>query len=273
MTSKQLTPIEAAKQSLQKMEPEFSKILPSHIPPRKFVRTVQTAIQTSPKLLEANRKSLFGACMQAAEVGLLPNGKEAALVPFKGEVKFMSMVAGKFKLARNSGEIKSIDSQIVYENDEFEYYIDETGPHFKHKPYFKGSRGSMVSAYAIGITKDGGTYFEIMSMDDIKAVEKMSRGNNTPWKGPFRSEMIRKTVLNRLFKVLPTSTDLDFDTENDNSFYDVNTPQVQTEPQSQDADDDTPKDVTPKKEANPNKLEEMLGTEEAPPVSEDEIPI
>ena len=203
------------------MKTEFQKALPSHIPVDRFVRVVQTAVASNPSLLSYDRNSLWQACTKAAELGLMPDNKHAALVPFKDRVQFMSMIAGKLKLARNSGEIKTIDAQIIYEKDEFDYYIDEKGPHLKHKPNLLEERGSVKGAYAIGETKDGGVYIEVMTNDQINSIEKMSKGSNTPWKGPFRSEMIRKSVLNRLLKRLPTSIDLEKDTDNDFEMYEI----------------------------------------------------
>ena len=151
--SNKITAVDAIKKSITQMEPEFAKALPPHINPKKFIRVVQTAITTSPNLMEADRMSLLAACTKAAEIGLLPNGIEAALVPFKGKVQFMSMISGKLKLARNSGEIQSIDAQIVYNNDYFDYYIDEEGAHLKHKPNLFEDRGDVIAAYAMGENK------------------------------------------------------------------------------------------------------------------------
>ena len=286
---KQLTVTEAMRSSLNRMEPEFAKALPSHISPRKFVRVAQTAITTTPALLKCTRQSLFAACTRAAEAGLLPNGKEAALVPFKEEAQFMPMIGGLLKLARNSGEIKTIDAQIVYKNDSFDYYIDTKGVHLTHRPNLFEERGQIVATYAIGETKDGGVYVEVMTNDQIKAIQNVSRGKNTPWNGPFRSEMIKKSVLRRLLKRLPTSTDLDFAAESDNVFYDMDTEpgednSTPTRPpkESEVVDENTGeiKDVSPAKETkkkdNPNNLEKMLAddkAEEQPPMPDDVIPI
>ena len=125
MTTTALAPIDEFKNTLSKMAGEFKSALPSHISAEKFARNLMTYIKLHPKLLECNRTSLYAAAMQAAQDGLIIDGREAALVPFKETAKFMPMVAGLTKKARNSGEIATIDAQEVYEKDLFEYWVDE----------------------------------------------------------------------------------------------------------------------------------------------------
>src|SRR3546814_9174090 len=76
------------------------------IPVEKFHRVAVTAISSNPDLLNVDRTSLFGALMKAAQDGLLPDGREGAIVPFKGKASWMPMVAGIMKKVRNSGEIE-----------------------------------------------------------------------------------------------------------------------------------------------------------------------
>src|ERR1700759_587891 len=108
--NKTIAPIDEARKSLERMQPEFARILPDSIDASKFVRVVITALQNNPKLLESDRRSLYGACMDAAKDGLLPDGREGAIVPFKGKCKWMPMIQGIAKKIRNSGEIGDIDA-------------------------------------------------------------------------------------------------------------------------------------------------------------------
>lgn len=217
--------IQVIQGEIGKMAPQFKKALPEHVSEEKFVRVVMTAISGNPKLADADRTSFFAACMKSAESGLMPNGVDAALVPFynkkmnRTEVSYIKMIAGDLKLLRQSGELKSIQSQIIYKNDEFEYYVDESGEHLKHKPNMFGDRGDKVGAYAIAITKDGGVYIEVMTTEQINAVKSVSKTKDFgPWSGPFESEMWRKTVLKRICKRLPMSTDIEHRFNSDDSF-------------------------------------------------------
>ena len=52
-------PVAVIRQNLQVMQPEFKAALPPHIPPERFTRVAMTAIQNTPALANADRRSLF----------------------------------------------------------------------------------------------------------------------------------------------------------------------------------------------------------------------
>lgn len=227
--TKALAPIEAMRVSLEKMSPQFKLALPSNVTPEKFVRVAMTAMQENDKLLTTDRTSLFASFTKCAQDGLLPDGKEAAIIPFGKSAVYMPMVAGILKKIRNSGEISSIAPHVVYENDKFEYWIDEKGEHIKHVPQLSGERGDPTHAYCIATTKDQSTYIEVMDFEQIEKVRKSSRN---PDKGPWKdwwSEMARKTVLRRLSKRLPMSSDAQETVHQDDQLYDLEKPKL-TEP-------------------------------------------
>lgn len=198
---------EIVRGSIERMAPEFKKALPPHVSVDRFVRVTLTAVQTSPSLLDADRRTLFAAATRAAQMGLLPDGREGAIVTFKGQCQFMPMVAGVMKLVRNSGEISTWSVQAVYENDSFDYELGDN-ERIIHKPALKG-RGALVGAYSIVTMKDGEKSREFMAVEEIEAIRKRSRsGNSGPWVTDF-AEMAKKTVVRRHSKRLPMSTDLD----------------------------------------------------------------
>lgn len=210
----QIAPIEEVKNAISKMDEQFTSVLPQHISSAKFIQVVQTAIQTNPNILQADRRSLYSACMRSAQDGLLPDGKEAALVPFRNKqgaafVTYMPMVAGILKKVRNSGELASITSQIVFEKDTFKYWVDSEGEHVNHEPLMFQDRGAPIGVYALAITKDGAVYVEVLNADQVIDIKNFSKAKDGPWHGPFESEMWRKTALRRLSKRLPMSTDLE----------------------------------------------------------------
>lgn len=222
----ELSVIQDFKNTLEKQTPQFKMALPPHITPERFQRTIMTAVQKNPKLLQCDRPSLWAACMQAASQGLMPDGIEAAIIPFKDQAQFMSMVAGLLKKIRNSGEIISICAELVYEGELFEYYVDSTGKHIRHTPNVFGGSGEMLGAYALAVSKDGGTYIEVMNMAEIDKVRSVSRSKDSgPWKD-WTDRMILKTVIRRLSKLLPMSSDV-MDLirgEDDDTFHQETTP-------------------------------------------------
>lgn len=221
--SNELAPMEAFRGTLTKMQPEFTAALPTQITPDKFIRTVMTAVGINPALLSTDRRTLLAACMRCAQDGLLPDGREAALVIFNSRdgktCSYMPMYAGILKRARNSGDIASIAAHVVYENDQFEYELGDD-ERIVHKPMMRGDRGSPFMAYAIAKTKDGAVYREVMSVQEIEKVRSSSRASQSgPWV-QWWDEMAKKTVFRRLAKRLPSSADLDRVFESDNDTFD-----------------------------------------------------
>ncbi len=205
--------------TIDRLGDEFCKALPAHIPVAKFQRIVVSAVAENPALLGKDRTSLLASCMKAATDGLLLDKREAALVAYGNTVQYMPMIAGILKKLRQSGELESITSEVVYSEDEFDRWMDEDGEHFKHRPAYGEDRGKPTLVYAFARTKDGGKYLEVM---DVPAVEKVRAVSKAKDSGPWVSwwdEMARKTVTRRLAKRLPSSTDIDRMFENDNENY------------------------------------------------------
>lgn len=207
------------KSQVKDMRAKFAEVLPKDIDPDKFVNVVLSAIATNPDLQNADTSSFLVASMKCASDGLIPDGREAALVVQSDrKVRYMPMVAGLLKKCRNSGDIKSIGANVVYERDEWEYFIDDEGPHFKHRPMIDGDRGKARCAYAYCKTNDGGMYVEVLTLSDITKIQACSRGKG-PW-ATWWEEMAKKSAIRRLSKRIPMSTEARAVVERDDDMYD-----------------------------------------------------
>lgn len=202
-------PVQVIRQNLTQMAPEFQAALPAHVSVEKFTRVTMTAIQNNPDLQGADRRSLFGAVVRLAQDGLLPDGREAAIVMFGKQAQAMPMIAGVLKKIRQSGDVRYVSAQIVYSNDHFKWTLgfDEN---IEHEPApLDQEPGEPVAAYAVAVLKDGSKLLEVMRKSEIEKVRNVSRAkNNGPWV-TWWGEMARKTVMRRLSKRLPMSTDLE----------------------------------------------------------------
>jgi len=224
MTTKTENPVAVICNSIagDTMTDKFKAVLPSHITPEKFQRAALTAIQSSPNIQKANRQSVYNACLKAAQDGLVLDGREAALVVYNvkggGAVaQYMPMIAGILKKIRNSAQLATISAHVVYEGDVFDYELGDN-EHIIHKPKLDG-RGEPIAAYSIAKLKDGSIQREVMSVAEIEHTRKSSRSaTKGPWSTHW-SEMARKTVVRRIAKYLPQSSDLDI-VMADDSFYD-----------------------------------------------------
>jgi recombination protein RecT len=273
--SKQISIIDEVRGTLQKMESQFKAALPTHITPQKFIRVAMTAIQTNPRLLDCDRRSLFAELIKCSQDGLVPDGAEASIIPYGNQAKYTPQIKGICKRARNSGEIASLDSQVVYERDEYTSWTDEKGPHFKHVKA-RGDRGQAILTYAYAITKDGSFYFEEIDETQMQAIESCSKGKDSPWKGNFKDEMKRKSAMKRLCKYrLPSSADLDGMLDRDADLFGEVQPAIDQPTATREVTKETPAITKVEKKTRPKRLAEAIDVtpEQEPEQETEEAPI
>ena len=250
-TTKALTPFDEVKRNLMSEETkqQFAMALPPQMKPEKFLRVAITACNKNPDLLDCTRQSLYQSFILAAQDGLLPDGREAAIVKFNTKAgptaTYMPMVGGLLKKIRNSGELKSIVANVVREHDEFRYWVDEDGEHLRHEPVLSDDKSKVTHVYALAKTKDDGVYIAIMTRHEVEEVRNVSRAKDSgPWV-QWWEEMAKKTAIRRLAKRLPMSTDLEDVIRRDDHLYDVEA-KVKGEPAES-------------SKGSPKRLEKMLG--------------
>ena len=203
MTSS-ISPLVAMQGTLEKMADKFTEALPRQMDVNKFISVAKLTLNKNPKLLQADKTSLMQTFMKAAQDGLYLDGREAAAVQYGNQVNYLPMVEGVIKLMHNSGLIKTICAEVVYENDLFDYELG-SNPHITHKPLITGDRGKPICVYAIAITSNDGQYIEIMNMDEIEKCRAVARGStspHSPWV-QWPDQMRKKTVIHRIAKRLP----------------------------------------------------------------------
>lgn len=198
---------------LEKMKPQIAMALPKHVTADRLARIALTTIRLNPKLLECRIESLMGAIMQSAQLGLEPGPLgHCYLVPFRNgktgqfEVQFIIGYKGLIELVRRSDRVSSISAHIVYSNDDFEL-VYGTEEKLVHRPKLQ-NRGEPVFAYMVAKLRDGGHAIEVMTVEDIEAVRRLSKAaDNGPWVDHWE-EMARKTVVRRGCKYLPLSIEI-----------------------------------------------------------------
>lgn len=208
----QLTTVQQVCKTLTspEMREKIAQALPPGLSPERFTRVALTAIQQSPSLAEGDRNSLYNACIKAAQDGLIPDGREGALVIYKtkdgsggwiSKVQWMPMVQGLLKNVRKSGELANVSVQVVKENDVFEYELGDN-ERLMHKPALS-NRGRTIGAYSIVTLANGEKSREWMSVEQIEAIRMRSKSKESgPWQTDY-DEMCRKTVFRRHYKMLP----------------------------------------------------------------------
>ena len=212
-----------------------------------FSREANFAVQ----VLESNSflqklepQSIVNSIKNISLVGLTlnPAMKYAYLVPRNGKCTLDISYVGMIKLLTDAGTVKNITADVVYQsevdNGRFDYRKG-SDPYLKHKPDVftsEKSKGALVGAYAIAYFRDGGCQFEIMGKEEIDKIKNFSESYKnektrkySPWEN-WEPEMWKKTVLRRLYKMLPKTKMSDkliaaLGNEHDNEQSDLSTEQ------------------------------------------------
>ncbi|MCS6946272.1 MAG: recombinase RecT [Steroidobacteraceae bacterium] len=208
----------------KEMSEKIRAVLPADVPLERFLRVTLTALQQTPQVLQADRQSLYMACLQAAARGLMPDGREGILTVFNQRsgdqwvktVRFLPMVEGVIKeLAKGGVKAYAVS---VYANDEIRVWNDDHGQHVLHEPMITGERGERVGALAVASDAAGRTYVEYMRTDELDRIAALSKSRDKdgnvigPWRDA-RERMEQKTVLHRLRKRIPILSTADDDAD------------------------------------------------------------
>lgn len=208
----QSTVLTTVKKWLEQQKDGFASMLPEHMSTDRFFKIALNCISKTPRLQQCSPHSLFQAITTAAELGLDPGGAlgDAYLVPYKKDGGYQAQLIvgyrGFIRLARQSGELASIEAHIVHEHDRFrvQYGLD---PKLEHEPTLTRAPGKPLLAYCLAKFKDGGSHFEVMTVDEIEKIRARSRSKDDgPWTQDW-SEMAKKTVVRRTAKYLPLSSE------------------------------------------------------------------
>lgn len=233
----QLTPAQAlgraARQAIEHHADMLDAVLPAHVDRRRFSQMVLMAVKQAPDLAgcfatQQGGASFLLAVGQAAIVGLEPNTptQECWILPRKAsrkdgghqEAKLEIGYRGLLKLARRTGNVRTVVAEVVYEADHFLWERGLADDRFEHRPAAaaRSDRGAITHAYAIVRFHDGGYQFHICDRDDLDARRAMSDswkadqkyGNSySPWSN-YEAAMCRKSAIRGLASYLDLSVDV-----------------------------------------------------------------
>lgn len=216
---------------IRAMEDQFQLAAPRGHEATQLIRDALTALRTTRNLDQCESTSVLGGLMTCAQLGLRPGVLgHAWLVPFwnskleiAGEdgrprrgghqAQLVIGYQGLVDLAYRSGLVEMIAARTAFTNDEFrlEYGVEDV---FRHVPTLDGLRGDPRLFYAVARIKGGG-----FAMTDPMTVAEMEAYRNEhatakkdgrvvgPWVDNFEG-MAHKTMIRRLAKLLPKSTEL-----------------------------------------------------------------
>ncbi len=207
----QLSTTDRARGLIDTITDDLQTALPPTITLERMKAAFITAVMNEPKILNCDQQTIHSALLKAAQDNLLPDSREAVILPFKDTksnttvAQYIPMVAGIRKRAKELGGIPEIICECVHDNDFFEW-ISGDNPSITHKPVKLGQpRGDIIGAYAIFKDESGRiVHREIMTRAQIEKARAVSRANAGPGWSNWYSEMCRKTAIRRGIKGVPT---------------------------------------------------------------------
>ncbi len=213
-TGESQNPVTAFRGFLEKQKSQLAAALPKHVHPDRMIRLACTEFSKNKLLQKCTPASVFGAIIQASQLGLeIGVLGQAYLVPYKNnkeqtyEAQFIPGYKGLISLARRSGEVTSIETHIVYAGDKFDLRLG-LDTHLEHVPFLEGDRGQPRLVYGVAKFRDGGHHFEWMSIGDVNKIRQRSKSrDNGPWVTDYE-QMVRKTLIRRMANYLPMSIEL-----------------------------------------------------------------
>jgi recombination protein RecT len=218
-----------------------------------FYKEVSFAIQIingNQYMQSCSQQSVLKAVMNVAQIGLTLNPvlKYAYIVPRYNKKKGCLEAVldcgyqGLAKLLTDSGSVKSISANIIYDGDEIEIDLASDEKVKKHVPNFlcgKKRSSKVIGVYSLAVLHDGSKHIELLSEEEVHEVRERSESFISFKNGKTKSciwdsdypEMCRKTAIKRHFKYLPKSDNMEavqkaLEVENQANGYKISDSQI-----------------------------------------------
>lgn len=204
--------IMASKDALERGAEMSADMLKSvGISPEHFKRVAWNALSQNPFIASCSPASLKKSLLACAESGLMPDGQQAAIVPYKGEATLVKMVGGLLDLARRSLPGIAFEYGVVYAGDQFEHEqgLESVLRHRRDPEAQQGwdnIRAAWALAHIPGATRPE---FVVLYRNDLAHAKSHAQTQMVWTKHP--DQMALKTALKALCKRLPTRNTMLFD--------------------------------------------------------------
>lgn len=210
--------IDGLSQQLQK-KTEYGLAFPKDYNPTNalmgaYLILKETTDKTGKFILEScSQTSVANALMDMATLGLNASKKQGYFIAYGGKCQFQKSYFGNITIARRNG-LKDVRAEIIYQGDTFRYHIEDGQKVIDEhvQDFMNIDVDKIIGAYAVGIMEDGSKKVEVMNINQLKKAWNQRMGglkedaSSTHTK--FRDQMAKKTVINRLCKLIAnTSTD------------------------------------------------------------------
>lgn len=135
--------------------------------------------------------------------------RQAYFLPYGNEITSVLDYKTLMALIKKHTNVKSIDAQLVYENEVFHVEQGKVVEHRQNPFASKDEKGALVGAYSIFTLDDGSKDYYFASLEEIDKVKECSKSANSkfsPWT-TWYDEMVKKTVIRKGMKFYPMILD------------------------------------------------------------------
>lgn len=161
-----------------------------------------SAIQANPVKFAIYLKNLI-------TLGVDISQRQAYFLPYGNEITSVLDYKTLMALIKKHTNVKSIDAQLVYENEVFHVEQGKVVEHRQNPFASKDEKGKLVGAYSVFTLDDNTKDYYFASLDEINKVKECSKSANSkysPWNNWF-DEMVKKTVIRKGMKFYPMILD------------------------------------------------------------------
>ena len=204
---------------LELRKEDLESILPEWMTYKRFMNMSLMAIARTPKLAECDFNSIYLSLMECARLGLYPDGRQAAIVPYKGKATLLPMVQGIIELMLRAPKVAKVEARVVYHGDFFEYSYG-LNSRLDHVPLNdETDYRQIVASYAIVFWEHTEPTFEVVIRDDLIKARQSSAAPNSPAWVTWEGEQSRKVAVKRASKYVDLTPEAQLLIEWDHEIY------------------------------------------------------
>jgi recombination protein RecT len=181
-------------------------LLPDTVGLDKFLGIAATAFLENPDLSDADPNTVMRGLLACADDGLLPNGRQAALVVFNTKVgnewvkqaSYLPMVQGIiYKLGEYGWHVSA---HVVKENDLI-WEVTSEPPNIHHRELTVGDRGANIAVYAVARHRSGTRIQRVLYPPEVAKRRAISKRQKA-W-DDWTDQYWEKTVVHDVADDLP----------------------------------------------------------------------
>ncbi len=172
------------------------------------IAVLENAGKPNKSFLDCDPRTIQRELLKCCADGLVPDGREAVILPYKKSANYQPMIHGIVKRLKELGSVNSITVELVHENDMFHVNLADQEDTKHEFDIFTKDRGDIVGAYAIFRGKDKSVmHREVMSRQELDKVRSASKSPDSPAWANWEGEMFKKAVIRRGSKRITINND------------------------------------------------------------------